>query len=996
MADAISSANSDNSAGGCAAGSGADVVTFSPALALPATISLPANQRIDSEVSINGPGRDMLTVDFEGSGSLSIYDDAVAIRDLTFTNAGDAIYISGSQDVTIENVEIAGSANRAFWITSGSVVVTNSLVQNNQGPYGGGFRVDAGASVTITGSQISANTATSGSGGAIFSDGGYLNVSNSTVTGNSADYDGGGIYAISGSLTLTGSTLSGNSADASSGRGGAIYASSNTVTVIQSTVENNNGSAIRMDAGEVVVTGSTFSGNLNYGVPGGGGAIWVQDGTLKINTATFSNNRSHGNGGAVYLKSEDTLTAVEIVESGFYRNTATSTGGAIAIPLGGTLTASDVVFDGNSAGFSGGAVYANFLNTASFSNATLIGNTAQRGGGLSMRGGLVTITRSTINQNTASGGNGIGTGGGANVDGTLHLSDSQVRSNSAGDGGGLTVAGEATVSNVTVTLNHATRHGGGIQAYFCDIEISDSVIHANTAAGPHTSPIVRGGGIRGLQSTISISGTTVSENQSVNEGGGIYLASSTAELASVTLTNNTMTDIAASFGGGGAIRTVTSDLSISGVTITGSNASAIHSFLGPVTVVGSTLRENTSTRAGGAIRVEYVDLNVDSSTFSINGAPSGGAIHFDGNVQDLTVQNSSFIGNTAHTSNGGAIESLITTDGIATLGNITAYDNSAAVGGGAIHLFGVGAYVSEVTLATNTAGEYGGGLAISSADTLDISQSAIFDNRAGLEGGGVFSYQTSIEITASTVSQNAAPMGAGISANGSDLTVTDSTVVNRADATASGMGVEDLVATISNSIVVGGSADCYLGADASAVLIGENHFSDASCGGQPSGDPLVTGVADNGGPTPSQYPRQGSPVIDAGGTGCDGQEDQRGVVRAAPCDIGSVETVGANDPPVLVPQDFTVFGQPMNGQLIGALDFFDPDGVLPVGAARILDPDAPFALDDAGSLTIDTPDPEFGIYEFSIEVTDAEGLSDRARISVALDTILFSTGFEVE
>jgi hypothetical protein len=52
-------------------------------------------------------------------------------------------------------------------------------------------------------------------------------------------------------------------------------------------------------------------------------------------------------------------------------------------------------------------------------------------------------------------------------------------------------------------------------------------------------------------------------------------------------------------------------------------------------------------------------------------------------------------------------------------------------------------------------------------------------------------------------------------------------------------------------------------------------------------DPLLGPLADNGGPTETRAPQPGSPAL-GGGIRCRAA-DQRGVPRAAPCDIGAVE-----------------------------------------------------------------------------------------------------------
>ncbi|WP_223847121.1 T9SS type A sorting domain-containing protein [Hymenobacter montanus] len=53
-------------------------------------------------------------------------------------------------------------------------------------------------------------------------------------------------------------------------------------------------------------------------------------------------------------------------------------------------------------------------------------------------------------------------------------------------------------------------------------------------------------------------------------------------------------------------------------------------------------------------------------------------------------------------------------------------------------------------------------------------------------------------------------------------------------------------------------------------------------------DPLLSPLANNGGPTQTMALRAGSPAIDAGGSSCPAT-DQRGLVRVGACDIGAYE-----------------------------------------------------------------------------------------------------------
>jgi hypothetical protein len=52
-------------------------------------------------------------------------------------------------------------------------------------------------------------------------------------------------------------------------------------------------------------------------------------------------------------------------------------------------------------------------------------------------------------------------------------------------------------------------------------------------------------------------------------------------------------------------------------------------------------------------------------------------------------------------------------------------------------------------------------------------------------------------------------------------------------------------------------------------------------------DPLLAGLADNGGPTQTATPMPGSPAL-AAGTDCP-PTDQRGMPRSEPCTLGALE-----------------------------------------------------------------------------------------------------------
>jgi hypothetical protein len=139
---------------------------------------------------------------------------------------------------------------------------------------------------------------------------------------------------------------------------------------------------------------------------------------------------------------------------------------------------------------------------------------------------------------------------------------------------------------------------------------------------------------------------------------------------------------------------------------------------------------------GGVTRVFSIGLGntvtLSDMTIADGAATDGGAIQ---NTGDLSIFNSTLSGNNA-TGGGGAIGN----DGTLNITNSTLSDNhatGAGSDGGAI-LNGIGhtATLGNVTLVKNTAGRNGGG--INSGGTLNLKNSIIALNAAGMSGNNVF------------------------------------------------------------------------------------------------------------------------------------------------------------------------------------------------------------------------------------------------------------------
>jgi hypothetical protein len=371
----------------------------------------------------------------------------------------------------------------------------------------------------------------------------------------------------------------------------------------------------------------------------------------------------------------------------------------------------------------------------------------------------------------------------------LHLAQLTVANGNASLGAGVFVDRYATLSasNVTFADNTANGYGGGVY-----------------------------GGAIHTRGTLTVTGSTFSGN-SAGDGGGIYNAGGTVHISDSSFTGNSTHWY---LGGG------------------------IYNHWGSMTVATSTFSGNSAYYGAGILNGDGGWLTVSNCLITGNNAYSmGGAGGGIANYNTLTVNNSTFLGNTAL--DGGGLRNYA---GTVTLSNSTFTGNSAGQVGGGI---------------MNNPSQPGG--------TMTIGNSTFTGNSAGPAGGGLFNYNGNMVISNSTFSGNSAGAGGG-AAN------------------------LDAALTLKNTIV----ANSPLGDNCSGVIDdggGNLSYPDTSCPGA-NVDPLLGPLQDNGGPTQTMALGSGSGAIDAGNDAtCAAAPinnlDQRGVIRpwGAHCDIGAVEQI---------------------------------------------------------------------------------------------------------
>jgi hypothetical protein len=172
---------------------------------------------------------------------------------------------------------------------------------------------------------------------------------------------------------------------------------------------------------------------------------------------------------------------------------------------------------------------------------TLSGNNASRVFNISS--GIVGMDGVTI-----ANGNSGGAGGGISNNGTLTLTNSTVRNNTSLAGGGIANYGTLTTNNSTISGNAATNFEGGGIANYGTLTASNTTFSSN--AGSY------GGGIYNFfSSTVALTNSTISGNAATNfEGGGIL------NYGTLTAVNTTITANSANTQGGGIVNNDTATI----------------------------------------------------------------------------------------------------------------------------------------------------------------------------------------------------------------------------------------------------------------------------------------------------------------------------------------------------------------------------------------------------------------------------------------------------
>jgi len=260
-------------------------------------------------------------------------------------------------------------------------------------------------------------------------------------------------------------------------------------------------------------------------------------------------------------------------------------------------------------------------------------------------------------------------------------------------------------------------------------------------------------------STSVLTGFTITNGHSHNNGGGIFCHSSSPSLENVTITGNSAED-----DGGGIYCFLNSSPSLENVTITDNSASlggGIYCNESSPSLENVTIADNSAQYEGGGIYYSYSSPSLVNVTITDNSASeNGGGIYCqDGSSPGL--ENVTITGNSAEEDGGGiycsysspSLVNVTITDNYAeyngggiscydysspSLVNVTITHNSADVRGGGIYCSSSGPILANVSISDNSAESMGGGICCTNYSSPVLENVTIADNSTYYCGGGIY------------------------------------------------------------------------------------------------------------------------------------------------------------------------------------------------------------------------------------------------------------------
>ncbi len=645
---------------GTSAYPGPDTIVIAPWVE---KLDLSGQLSITSDLTIIGAGSDVLTIDAGGfSRAFLIASGAnVTLRDMTITGGMTATGnhgagISNSGNLTLQRVVLTGNhtgsggfGGAIFHNGTGTLTIIDSTLSDNSAGFGGALASGATGTISISGSTIGPLNQSTSEGGAIYlggTTGGITTIVNSTVSGNSAGASAGGIAvaAPSAALSLENVTLAYNTAANVSGSAGGGLRKFNGTATLHNTIaaKNQVGTSQNDIAGGLEDSSSYNLFGVGAGSPtptGSGNQIGTTGTPLDPKLAPLAN---YGGLTATHALIE-TSPAIDkgsnsfggvYDQRGFSRayDLPDSNGADGFVDIGAFEASIDtplvVRFAGSDRNNTPNVNDLSLREALSFS-ASLAGSeritfAPSTWGVITLGGTNLAITKDvkivgpgsdklTIDANAASRVFFVSSGVTAAIEG-LTITGGKTAANN--HGAGISNSGNVTLRRVVITENETGSGGFGGGVFHSGtgtLTIEESTFSGNSATF--------GGALAsGATGSIMIAGSTFGPfNQSVNEGGAIYLGGSTG--GATTIKNSTISGNSAGASAGG-------------IAVAASGAA--------LTVVNSTIAYNTAANisgsAGGGIRRFNGTATLHNTIVALNMLGSG-ADDVAGGLVDISSYN---------------------------------------------------------------------------------------------------------------------------------------------------------------------------------------------------------------------------------------------------------------------------------------------------------------------------------------------------------------------
>ena len=550
--------------------------------------------------------------------------------------------------------------------------------------------------------------------------------------------------------------------------------------------------------------------------------------------------------------------------------------------LSGTPTLKGVTITDGETSADGGGIFVEDVASLTLEESTVADNSAELTGGIYTEGAL-TVRRSTIEGNDAS----LGAGGiYADATAAVTLIASTVSGNSATEGvGGIYTNAATTLRNVTLAGND----GGGIEA-------------GAAATTDATAVLLAGNGTNCDEALDAAVDTIADDNSCGLPVGQVVPEALIAPLdwnGGTTRTHALRPNSPAY----GAATTNCEDTDQRGLPAPRDGACEAGAYEALFAIAVSTTSDNDhmctvtdcSLRSAVTYAAPEATITIGTGTYSLTEG------------QLLIERSLSLSGTGAQASviesNGDArvlwvADGDVTVTGIGLTGG-DARAQSPASGGGAYVDSGASLSLIESVVEGNEA-SLGGGIGVEGG--VWLVSSTVSGNTAGPLGGGLFVDEFGYaEVVNSTLSQNTAvTTGGGIANSGGDVelrhaTIADNSLVTPGPGAAiaysrASDGDGGFVGSLTaRNTLVAGDADAACSLVSGGLTWTAGVVEDESCPGTPKLGVQIGPLSLNARQTLDHELLSGNPAIDAGDPAFCEVDDQRGVTRALPCDVGATE-----------------------------------------------------------------------------------------------------------